>query len=550
MHKAIHFLSRKEGLFLMLAVLVGGTAIFVSLSRAANTSELLPILDGQDKQWTASVTSASTKHYTLVDESSCNGNTDYVYSTAVGSRDSYAVNLSSIPNGAVINLITVTPCASRHLTGTGSSKMKVFYRNGIDINTHSNEYLFTNGNTPTSLPSRTWNLYSGIVKTSDTKFEIGATYTYGDRGIRLSRIGVSIEYSLPYPSNLTATLSCSAAGTPQVVLNWADNSVDENRFEIMRGTAGSAVLGSLASTDGNIANYSDGTIAANSTYTYQVFSVKDGTNGYRYYSNFVNVSVPASPCGSSVPVTTTTPPVTDMSSSTATSTSSNTSANPLVPTNVTGTLSCSSSGTPQVVLNWKDNTPDESRFQIMRGPVVSYGLSFSHLGYTSGPDILSYTDKTVALGTSYNYQVNADKIPPYGGSGYTYSSSHVTVTIPATSPCTSAPTTTSTPPVTNSTPQALGNPGQAGVVTSSTCAFSAVITWVDNSTSEEGFKVYRQDTPGQSPKVVATTGPNVTKYVDTTVTPGKYYGYYVMAFTGTSGAVGQYQYVTIPTTCQ
>ena len=74
---------------------------------AASTSSLLPTGEGTYLQWTPK--SGST-HYTMVDESSCNGTTDYVSTTVTGSRDSYQVSLSSIPDGSTITNIAVTPC--------------------------------------------------------------------------------------------------------------------------------------------------------------------------------------------------------------------------------------------------------------------------------------------------------------------------------------------------------------------------------------------------------------------------------------------------------
>ena len=94
---------------------VVGASLFVSLFviqsgavHAATTASLLPSGEGTNRTWT---TSTGTVHYALVDESPCNGVTDYVVTNTVGSRDSYQVSLASVPTNAVITGIAVAPCA-------------------------------------------------------------------------------------------------------------------------------------------------------------------------------------------------------------------------------------------------------------------------------------------------------------------------------------------------------------------------------------------------------------------------------------------------------
>src|SRR5437868_12337378 len=82
---------------------------------ASTTGILPPSSDGNYLQWTPS---AGTTHYTLVDESACNGTTDYNSTGTIGNRDSYGVSLASVGNGAVISQIDIAPCASRNSNGS------------------------------------------------------------------------------------------------------------------------------------------------------------------------------------------------------------------------------------------------------------------------------------------------------------------------------------------------------------------------------------------------------------------------------------------------
>ena len=72
--------------------LVGGAVMFgvfalllTQLVLADSTGSLLPSSDGAYLQWTPKT---GTTHYTMVDESSCNGTTDYNSTNTVVNRDS------------------------------------------------------------------------------------------------------------------------------------------------------------------------------------------------------------------------------------------------------------------------------------------------------------------------------------------------------------------------------------------------------------------------------------------------------------------------------
>lgn len=159
---------------------------------SASTAGLLPSGDGNYEQWIRH-TSGST-HYTAVDESECNGNTDFIYTATTGQRESFSVDLSSITDGSVVLDMGIVPCASKH-ADTGSSTMNVFFRWDSTNSPDMGNYNLSTTN-PTYLNSVTaYNL--GFIKTASTTLEIGSVYTSGNDGVRLSQIATVITYISP-----------------------------------------------------------------------------------------------------------------------------------------------------------------------------------------------------------------------------------------------------------------------------------------------------------------------------------------------------------------
>lgn len=229
---------------------------------AATTGFLFPTGDGYYTQWTPKT---GTTHYTQIDEDPCNGTTDYVYTNSSGTKDSFVISLSSVPNGSIISSIDIVPCASQNKTGATSSVMNVFYRfNGVDSSNSGNYNL--SGTVPQVLSTTTFNSLN-LVKTSSSTLEIGVVLSSGTKGARLSNIKANLIYdSLPAaPTNLNATSTPMGTST-LVSLSWTDNSNNEDEFRIEKSTNG--VDFSLYST-----------VVANTTST----SVYVFASGYHYF---------------------------------------------------------------------------------------------------------------------------------------------------------------------------------------------------------------------------------------------------------------------------
>ena len=357
----------------LLGIAAGSVGVFVlaQLAFADVSGTLLPLSDGAYLQWTPST---GTTHYVLVDESSCNGTTDYNSTNGVGNRDAYGLSLASIPNGSTITAIEITPCASNNKQGGGTaSTLNVFYRfNGTD-SADAGSYALT-GTTPVQLAATT---FSGLsfVKGASSALQIGAVLSAGGKGARLSRIAAVITYTpLAAPSSLAA-VNISAS---QNNLTWTDNSSNEDGFKIERSLNNQfGPWTQIATTTAGAVSYSDTGLTADQTYYYRVRAFNSG--GDSAYSNTAFA----------------------ITYSTA----------PNAPSNLTATASSTNA-----VLNWTDNSTNEDGFKIERS---ADNLNFTQIN-TVGVNVKTYIDPSLASGIYY-YRVRAFNV--IGDSAYSNTAS-------------------------------------------------------------------------------------------------------------------------------
>ena len=349
-------------------------AIAINLAFANTTNQIVPTSDGAYREWNPT---SGTVHRYMIDETPCNGTTDYNWTTTVGKRDSYGVSLYSVPNGSLITAIEIAPCASRNNTGGGSSVMNVFYRyNGVDSSNLGN-YSLT-GITPAELTPVSFGGLS-LVKSASSALQIGAVLTSGNKGARLSRIAATITYTpLSAPSNIDAVNTSST----QNDLSWADNSSIEDGFRVERSLNGQfGPFTEIASTSAGVISYSDSGLVADQTYYYRVRAYNVG--GFSSYSN-TDYAITAT-------------------------------VFPSDPTDLAGTASSTSTH-----LNWMDTSSNEEGFSIERSVD---GTNFSVVASTM-PNAVSHEDTNLSSGTYY-YRINA-----FNTVGYSGYSNTVSVTVP------------------------------------------------------------------------------------------------------------------------
>ncbi len=317
----------------------------------------------------------------------------------------------------------------------------------------------------------------GTALANATSISDGAVSPGSDYAWRVVAFNVAGET----PSNVVAWVStpndptgllAAAPFATQVNLTWTDNSLNETAFQIWRATGGGA-LALLTTVGSNTTSFSDMTVVATTTYSYQIIAVNSaGSSGP---SNLAVITTPGA-----------LPP-------------------PAAPSNLTATLL----GAPlRVRLIFRDNATTESGFVIERadngGPFVPIGAPGPRLNTGS----VTYIDNTVAIGNTYDYRVKA--VRPGASSAYS-NVVDVDVLLPA------APTNVNVTAVNN---------GANALVT---------LTWTDNSNNETGFRIQRATnatfTAGLS---TSNVGANVTTFQQTRPHLGTYY-YRVAAVNSITG---------------
>ena len=263
------------------------------------------------------------------------------------------------------------------------------------------------------------------------------------------------------PSNLAAVPT-----SPTVIaLSWIDNASDETGFEIWRSTTGATGTYSLLSNVvANVTNANDSGLDPVVPYCYEVRAVGA-------------VNAPPSDFTTASCATTPAPPA------------------PNTPSNVSATAT----STTDITVTWRDNSSDETGFEIWRSTTGASG-TYSFL-VSVAANAESTNDTGLTPGTQYCYKVKAL------GGGVTPSS-----------PLSGSDCATTGAQV--AAPSSL-----AATVTSST---AIALTWTDNSSNESGFEIWRSTTGASGTYTLRNTvAANAESTNDTGLTPGTQYCYEV-----------------------
>jgi Zn-dependent metalloprotease/outer membrane protein W len=167
---------------------------------------------------------------------------------------------------------------------------------------------------------------------------------------------------------------------------------------------------------------------------------------------------------------------------------------PEAPTDLVATALSSS----RIGLAWTDNSFSEDGFKVERS---TDGASFSEIA-TLGPNATSYTDNGLAANGTYSYRVRSFTAVQF--------SDYSNVAQATTGPPPAAPTSLTATAI------------SSGRIN---------LAWVDNASSEAGFKVERS-TDGVSFVEIAVLGPNVRSYSNTSLAGSTTYHYRVRAYDG------------------
>ncbi|HEV3469111.1 MAG TPA: fibronectin type III domain-containing protein, partial [Pyrinomonadaceae bacterium] len=232
-----------------------------------------------------------------------------------------------------------------------------------------------------------------------------------------------------YPPAAPSGLSAAPASSSQVNLAWADNSTNEDGFEVQRcAGAGCTNFAGRAETGPGATAYADTGLAAGTVYRYRVRAFNASGD-----SGFTNVAE-------------------------ATTTGGTPTGKPAAPSGLVATAVSAA----QINLVWADNSANETGFKVYRS---TDNATFSRIA-TLGANVTSYPDTSLSASKTYYYRVLA-----YNASGNSgNSNTAAATTFPPATVKPAAPT---------------------GLVAVALSGTQVRLTWADNSTNEDGFKLYR-----------------------------------------------------------
>ncbi|NJK93860.1 MAG: fibronectin type III domain-containing protein [Bacteroidales bacterium] len=261
------------------------------------------------------------------------------------------------------------------------------------------------------------------------------------------------------PSNLTS----ASISENSVTLNWKDNSNNESQFEIEQSTSGTSGFTKVGTVNLNITSFKVNSLSNQSSYFFRIRAINE--DGISNYSNVVEVKTLA-------PQPPPDPQFVNF-------------------TNV---------GKYAVTINWKDNSVNETGFQVEQSsnPTTGFSMIFS-----TKANVTSINAGSLSPNKVYYFRIRA-----FNNNGY---SNYTAVN--------SVNTLSLTPP------QAPGNLFVTGVTQT-----AITINWKDNSTNEKGFHVERSTSSGVGFSLISIPGANVTSFNTYNLTPNTTYYFRVSAF--------------------
>lgn len=277
---------------------------------------------------------------------------------------------------------------------------------------------------------------NGLSSNTQYWYRVRAKNNGGNSGYSNVASGTTRDVKPNTPQGLSAT----PVSNKQINLNWTDNSGNETGFEVERSTDGTAFI-KIADVAANEITYQSPGLNTLTKYWYRIRA--KNAIGNSDYSNIADATTFDIP--------------------------------PISPSNLTATTASSS----QINLTWKDNSSNESVFDIERS---TDGVSFSKVGEAAA-NSNAFQDTGLAPATKYWYRVRSRNSQG------------------ASDPTNVAPATTRE--------VAPNNP--SNLAASAIDYFSVRLVWSDNSGNERSFSIERS-TDGSNFAYVDSVGRNVTTF--------------------------------------
>ena len=312
----------------------------------------------------------------------------------------------------------------------------------------------------------------------DYKVQIRARYYNADRSVH--------EWSGPWTATATKRvknhppaeptgLTAAWVGHDRLTLTWEDpQDANITGYRVLRGPDAGSLSTIETDTGSASTEYTDATVAAETTYFYAVLALSSDGDGPQ--SSAISATTPAAPPPAEPP--------------------------PAEPTGLTA----AQVGHSVLTLTWDD--PQDARitgYRVMRGPDAG---SLSTIETDTGSASTEYTDATVAAETTYFYAVLA-----LSADGDGAQSSAISATTPA------APPPAEPPPA-----------EPTGLTAARVGHDSLTLTWEDSQDARiTWYRVMRGPDAGSLSTIETDTGSASTEYTDTTVAAETTYFYAVLA---------------------
>lgn len=289
------------------------------------------------------------------------------------------------------------------------------------------------------------------------------TYSYRIKAENSISDPVTVTTQSPVPVEAPTSLVSLATGKTDAKIGWNDNSINELGFIIERSDITSDNFIRIAAVDPNVTEFTDATLALNTSYFYRVKAYNEDTQ--TVYSNILSIKtlqlqIPSQP-------------------------------SELIAVSITKD-SC--------LLGWKDNSDNESGFQIYRSLSESSGFEEVH---TNGNNQNTYLNGNLNQGTTYFYKVRA-----YNDDGV----SEFTNTLQVT---------TSDPPE-----------SPANLILKNISINSVSFEWTDNSDNEDGFYLERSLSTPDLFISIDTLEANSSEFTDNYLNSNTSYYFRLIAYNG------------------